>query len=111
MPRFFIIRLVLFLIIFVVFFQFHAVYAETAFSGIISEDTTWTKEGSPYILTNHVTIPVGVTLTIDPGVIIKIKNPALDNSVYISVHGKLITKSTPQDKIYITDYRDDEIDG
>ncbi len=36
--------------------------------GWISVDTTWTKAGSPYVIQGNVSLDVGVTLTIDPGV-------------------------------------------
>ena len=49
--------------------------AETQVNGLITEDTTWSMEGSPYIVTGDVTVQQSVsdsgnvpTLTIDPGV-------------------------------------------
>jgi len=42
----------------------------TEVGGIIPGDTTWTKAGSPYVITSTAQIPSGVTLTIDPGVTI-----------------------------------------
>ena len=49
-------------------------YADTNVSGIINADTIWTSSNSPYIITDTVQIPSGVTLAIEQGVIIKI-NP------------------------------------
>jgi len=40
----------------------------TTVGGIIWENTTWTLENSPYIITDTVQIPENVTLTIEPGV-------------------------------------------
>jgi PKD repeat protein len=40
----------------------------TLVGGIITEDTTWTKENSPYIISNTVQIPSGIKLTINAGV-------------------------------------------
>jgi len=40
----------------------------TSVGGIIWENTTWTLENSPYIITDTVQIPEDVTLTIEPGV-------------------------------------------
>lgn len=45
-----------------------AVVHATEVSGIISSDTTWTKENSPYQLVDDLTIAYGVTLTIAPDV-------------------------------------------
>jgi hypothetical protein len=42
--------------------------AATEVGGIISTDTTWTEENSPYKVTSRIQIPLGVTLTIEPGV-------------------------------------------
>lgn len=42
----------------------------TFVGGIIWENTTWTLENSPYIITDTVQIPENVTLTIEPGVIV-----------------------------------------
>lgn len=43
----------------------------TDMSGLISQDTTWTPAGSPYTLTSSVEIVEGVTLTIQPGVLVQ----------------------------------------
>ncbi|MDX5473994.1 MAG: Ig-like domain-containing protein [Bacillaceae bacterium] len=40
----------------------------TLVGGTLTEDTVWTKEGSPYELRGILTIPTGVTLTVEPGV-------------------------------------------
>jgi hypothetical protein len=43
----------------------------TDVSGIISTNTTWNLAGSPYIVTADITVNSGVTLTVDPNVIVK----------------------------------------
>lgn len=43
----------------------------TNVGGILTGDTRWTLSGSPYRLTNHVSVPPGVVLTIDPGVVVE----------------------------------------
>lgn len=45
--------------------------AQTNKSGIISTNETWGLAGSPYIITNNVTINSGVTVTIESGVEVK----------------------------------------
>jgi len=44
----------------------------TSVGGIISEDTTWTIENSPYFLVDTLTVATGVALTIEPGVTVDI---------------------------------------
>ncbi len=46
--------------------------AETTVNSSIFTDTTWTRAGSPYILTNDVAISTGATLTIEPGVTVNL---------------------------------------
>ncbi|SFB19713.1 MULTISPECIES: Ig-like domain-containing protein [unclassified Bacillus (in: firmicutes)] len=54
-------------------FNFNVSAEETGtnVSGIIKENTTWTKEGSPYNLTGDIQIANDVTLTIEPGVVVE----------------------------------------
>ena len=72
-------------------------FAQTKVSGIISSDTTWAVAGSPYIVTGGVLVDSGVTLTIDPGVIVKF-NPK--NT--LGIDGTLIARGTETEKITFT---------
>ena len=56
----------------------------TNISGIIKENTTWTKANNPYSLTGNVAVEKDVTLTIEPGVTVNL------NGHYIRVNGTLI---------------------
>ncbi|MCB8966372.1 MAG: hypothetical protein H6660_05700 [Ardenticatenaceae bacterium] len=47
----------------------------TAVSGPIITDTIWTAANSPYVVTDVVSIQAGVTLTIEPGVVVKAAGP------------------------------------
>ena len=42
----------------------------TDVGGIINADTTWDLAGSPYNITSAIQIDEGITLTIEPGVVV-----------------------------------------
>ncbi|MCL4266719.1 MAG: hypothetical protein KJ069_26305 [Anaerolineae bacterium] len=65
--------------------------------GIIDTDTTWTLAGSPYVMTDTVTILPGVTLTIEAGVEVQ---AGLDTAV--EVNGTLLALGTPSQPITFT---------
>src|SRR5258705_5599651 len=60
--------------IFLLFILTPAIKAQTNVSGGIYTNTTWTLAGSPYIVVDTVVVFPGVTLTIDPGVVVKFNN-------------------------------------
>ena len=74
-------------------------------SGNISSDTTWTN-GNVYYVTGDVTVLAGVTLTLEPGVIVKFQN-----SRRLIIDGKLVAAGTSGQPIYFTSYRDDSVGG
>ena len=57
----------------------------TNVSGSISANTTWGVLGSPYVMTGDVTVDPGVTLAIDPGVLVQ----AANSTVRMQVNGSL----------------------
>ena len=69
-------------------------HAQTNVSGVISTNTTWTKAGSPYIITNNLLVNSGVTLTINDGVNIKV-----NGSFYIKIEGTLDAVGLSNSKI------------
>ncbi|WP_170169116.1 Ig-like domain-containing protein [Mesobacillus subterraneus] len=75
---------------------FPQVYADTIANNI-KENTTWTKEGSPYRV-GTIGIDPGVTLTVEPGVEI-----IGSTGSWIDVRGKLKVLGTEQDKVSIKD--------
>jgi hypothetical protein len=78
----------------VLFFISFLVQAQTYVSGNINKNTTWTKAGSPYILTGDVGIPSAYTLTVEPGVSI------VKNDIYqIIVIGAIQLNGTVTDSI------------
>jgi hypothetical protein len=75
-----------------------AVFAQTNVSGGIYSSVTWTLAGSPYIVTDTIVIFPGVTLTVEPGVVIK-----FDSSKYIEIRqGSFIAAGTASDSITFT---------
>ncbi|RNL77591.1 DNRLRE domain-containing protein [Nocardioides marmorisolisilvae] len=70
----------------------------------ISTDTTWTKANSPYVLSRPVTVASGATLTLEPGVVVKVINP-------IDVYGLISAEGTLADPIVFTSYKDDSVGG
>jgi len=73
--------------------HFSVAQAGTRVSGIISQNTTWTKTSSPYSLTGIMAVKSGVTLTIEAGVTINL------NSYFIEVNGTLNAIGTISDLI------------
>ncbi|MDR0372825.1 MAG: right-handed parallel beta-helix repeat-containing protein [Nitrososphaerota archaeon] len=92
--------LVVFLIISVVLSGLANVSAQasTSVSGIIVKDITWTKATSPYVLTGALGILGGVTLTIEPGVIVDFAGN------YMQVNGTLNARGTNTEPIQLTNH-------
>lgn len=67
----------------------------TKVSGIISGNTIWTEESSPYVIISTIQIPAGVTLTIEPGVTITMPS---DGDMFL-LHGTISARGTLNNKI------------
>jgi hypothetical protein len=52
--------------------------AQTNISGVISEDSVWTKTGSPYNFVGNVALSSGVKLTLEPGTIVNLNGYCFD---------------------------------
>jgi plastocyanin len=63
-------------------------------SGTINNDTTWALSGSPYTITGNVLVSSGVTLTIQPGVVIN-----FSDDFKILVKGNIISSGTSESLI------------
>lgn len=70
--------------------------AQTNVSGGIYTNTTWTKVNSPYIVTGDIVVFPGKTLTIEPGVEVKVK---MDSLYSIEIRGTLVAIGTITDSI------------
>jgi len=77
--------------------------ATTDVGGHITADTTWTLANSPYVATNRVWVDEGVTLTIEPGVVVKFERTYAS----LIVRGSLVAEGTPGHPIVFTSIKDD----
>lgn len=80
-------------------------HAATLFGGVINEDTVWTASSSPYVITENSEISSGATLTLEPGVVVKVSGKE------ILVSGSLNAKGTQAEPVYITSHKDDSVGG
>ena len=76
----------------------------------ITTNTTWTLAGSPYIVNRYVWVDPNVTLTIEPGVVVKVSHPWGPYGE-IHVEGNLVAIGTPGNRITFTSIQDDSIGG
>lgn len=80
--------------------------ASTLITDDLFADTVWTAEGSPYIISGYISVPVGATLTIEPGAIVK-----FDYGTALEIFGAITAHGTVANKIYFTSLADDSIGG
>jgi hypothetical protein len=81
--------------------------AATHVPNSISQDTTWTRDGSPYILDTDVL--VSSTLTIQPGVVVKLASGV--EVTFMGSSAALHAVGVPSERIYITSLSDDSVGG
>lgn len=65
-------------------------------SGVISENTTWTRTESPYLVTGNILIEENVVLKIKPGTVVHFDGSGRH---YIQVEGIMIAEGTSEDRI------------
>jgi hypothetical protein len=75
----------------------HLAAADTFVSGTLSTNTTWTRAQSPFIVTSTIQIPAGITLTIEPGVVVR-----FEAAQGLQVSGTLVARGTPSARILLT---------
>lgn len=81
-------------------------FATTIVGGPITSNTNWTEANSPYIATSSVLVSEGVTLTVEPGVVVK-----FDSAKGIQVDGMLVARGTKDKRVVFTSLKDDSIGG
>lgn len=69
----------------------------TSVGGPIISDTTWTLANSPYLVTSNIQVMTGVTLTIQPGVVVR-----FNSSKLLQVDGALVARGLSTSPITFT---------
>jgi RHS repeat-associated protein len=77
----------------------------TEVSGLLTKDTVWSAQGSPYVLRSGLTVPAGVSLTLLPGTVVKMQGSGL------YVEGQLLVLGTPNQRVVFTSLKDDSVLG
>lgn len=73
-------------------------------TGAYTADLRLNVTGVPYLIDADVTVNPGVTMTVDPGVIVKFESDETD----LYINGRLIAEGTAARPIYFTSYKDDD---
>jgi parallel beta-helix repeat protein len=84
-------------LIFFTFLPISTVHSETYKSNDISGSETWTLGGSPYIITDDITIMTGAMLTIEPGVEVR-----FEEGLGLTIRGTLLALGTTSQPIIFT---------
>ena len=82
--------------------------AATNVADDITSNTTWNKAGSPYILEDYIFVKSGVTLTIDPGVLIQAEEGSADGApaLIVTQGAKIDAQGTANEPIIFTSILD-----
>jgi len=96
--------------------------------GHLTEDTTWSPDNNPYLVTSVVYVDQGTTLTIEPGTEVYLNAAFLSRDTYpdyfeflynftvepiakmIWVNGRIIAEGTEEDSILFTKIQQDSVD-
>ncbi len=84
------------------FLLIDAMQAQTYVSGGIYNNTTWTLANSPYIMTGSMVVFPGRTLTIEPGVEVRVRYGGIPNTGlmhYLEIRGSLVAIGTKENRI------------
>ena len=75
--------------------DFGSAQPSTQVSGVLTDDTVWGKQGSPYVFVGAVGVPAGVTLTVEAGVVVNV------GSYYLEVNGTLNVEGTGSENVFL----------
>ncbi len=76
-----------------------SLFAQTNVSGGIYTNTTWTLANSPYLITGPIVVFPGKTLTIEPGVEVRVKENIGGTISFIEVRGNIVAVGTQNQPI------------
>ncbi len=114
-------------ILFILYLSYFIFHSSLAYAievgGHLTEDTTWSPDNNPYLVTSGIYVDAGVTLTILPGTIVKFNSAYYDDlsddqfyfhngeepiAKFIRVEGRIIAEGTEQDSIIFTRMQDEQ---
>lgn len=84
-----------------------AAQADVVVSGKITTNTVWRAAAGPYVIKSTVFVSSNVTLTIEPGTIVKLSG----QYTKLSVSGSLVAIGTADRRIVFTSLQDDSVGG
>lgn len=85
--------------------------AELRVCGSVDVNTTWKTSESPIIVTCSTTVNAGVTLTIEPGVQVRLARRSSKGRVWLRVEGELIARGTEDQVILFTSHANNALQG
>ena len=88
-----------------------ALDAATEVRESITTDTVWSAGGSPYLVYGQIGVAPGVTLTIEPGVVVKFATREYGGEAALWVRGQLRAVGTAEAPIYFTSLNDRSVGG
>lgn len=79
----------------------------TVVTGALTTDTVWSPQGSPYLITDQVTVNPSVSLTLLPGTVVKLSGAGAK----LVGFGQVLSLGTPDKHVTFTSMKDDTIGG
>lgn len=81
-------------------------------TGVLTQDTAWTVQDNPVVVVRQLRVAAGATLTIGPGVVVKLVSPNVENPTSnLVVDGSLRIEGTAAQPVVVTALEDDTAGG